>query len=165
VAENMGISRFDAMHTGELTPFVGRDEEMELLLRRWEQAKAGNGNAVLLSGEAGIGKSRIMESLLTRLGREPLVRLRYFCSERHTQSALHPFARRLEHAADIDPDDNATARLVKLESLLAPTSKDLKRDTALVSELLAIPTNSRYPALEVSPEQRKEMMLTHRSVI
>ena len=110
-----------------------------------------------------LGRGRYREvthhgDLVCSLEREPLVRLRYFCSERHTQSALHPFARQLERAAGIDPDDNATARLSKLEALLAATSKDLKRD-AVWSPTLAIPTASRYPALEVSREQRKELTL------
>ena len=159
VRENIGVSRFDAMHTGGLTPFVGRDEEMELLLRRWQQAKAGRGRVVLLAGEPGIGKSRITAALLAKLEPNSLVRMRYFCSERHTQSALHPVAQQLERAAVIDPDDTTTQRLDKLEALLAPTSQDLKRDVVLISDLLAIPTNSRYPALDVSPQQRKEMTL------
>jgi class 3 adenylate cyclase/tetratricopeptide (TPR) repeat protein len=159
VRENIGVGRFDAMRTGVLTPFVGRDEEMELLLRRWQQAKAGSGRVVLLSGEPGIGKSRITAALLARLEPDSPVRFRYFCSERHTQSALYPIAQQLERAACIGPDDTTTQRLDKLEALLAPTSKDPDRAVVLISDLLAIPTDGRYPALDVSPQQRKEMTL------
>jgi class 3 adenylate cyclase/tetratricopeptide (TPR) repeat protein len=159
VRENIGVGRFDAMHTGGLTPFVGRDGEMGLLLLRWEQAKAGSGRVVLLSGEPGIGKSRITAALLARLEPDPFVSMRYFCSERHTQSPLYPIAQRLERAASIGLDDTTTQRLDKLEALLAPTSNALERDVVLISDLLGIPTSSRYPALHVSPQQRREMTL------
>src|SRR6516162_1299694 len=136
--ESDEVSRFEALRSGE-TPLVGREEEMELLLRRWQQAKAGRGRVVLLAGEPGIGKSRITAALLAKLEPNSLVRMRYFCSERHTQSALHPVAQQLERAAVIGPDDTTTQRLDKLEALLAPTSQDLKRDVVLISDLLAIP--------------------------
>ncbi|MGA9759962.1 MAG: AAA family ATPase, partial [Candidatus Sulfotelmatobacter sp.] len=83
-------SRFEALHTTGLTALVGREEELELLLRRWSRAKTGEGLVVLLSGEAGIGKSRLTAALLERLAPEPHTRLRYFCSPQHTDSALYP---------------------------------------------------------------------------
>ncbi len=97
--ETLGVNRFKARRTRELTPLVGRQEEMELLLRRWDQAKAGEGRVVLLSGEPGIGKSRITESLVVRLESEPHVRFRYFCSPHHTHSPLYPLITQLERAA------------------------------------------------------------------
>ena len=97
--ELAGVSRFEALHAGPLTPLIGRQEEIELLLRRWNQAKLGEGRVVLLAGEPGIGKSRIAESLLVRLEGEPHVRLRYFCSPHHMHSALHPFPQASSRAA------------------------------------------------------------------
>jgi tetratricopeptide (TPR) repeat protein len=157
--ETAGVSRFDARRRAALTPFVGRQEEMDLLLRRWGQAKAGDGRVVLLSGEAGIGKSRIAESLLARIEGEPHARLRYFCSPHHVQSPLHPVIAQLEQAAGFEPDSSAGAKLDKLMSLLEPTSTNLSRDVALVAELLGVPTDERYPALAVSPQQKREMTL------
>jgi class 3 adenylate cyclase/tetratricopeptide (TPR) repeat protein len=157
--EAAGVSRFDARRAGALSPLVGRQEEMELLLRRWGQAKVGEGRVVLLSGEPGIGKSRIAESLLPSLEGEPHARLRYFCSPHHTHSALHPFIAQLERAASFDPGSSAVAKLDKLEALLKPATKNAARDVALIAELLAVPTDGRYPMVEVSPQEKREMTL------
>ena len=92
-------SRFEALRGSALTPLVGRDEEIDLLLRRWARAKAGDGQVVLISGEPGIGKSRITAALAERLHAEPHIRLRYFCSPYHQDSALYPFIDQLERAA------------------------------------------------------------------
>ena len=158
--EAAGVSRFEARRAGALSPLVGRQEEIELLLRRWDQAKLGEGRVVLLSGEPGIGKSRIAESLLVRLEGEPHARLRYFCSPHHTHSPLYPFIAQLERAASFEPGSSARAKLDKLEALLKPTAKNLPRDVALIAELLAVPADGRYPALAVSPQQKREMTLT-----
>jgi len=158
--ETAGVSRFEARRTGELYPLVGRQEEIELLLRRWHQAKLGEGSVVLLSGEPGIGKSRIAESLLSRLDGEPHARLRYFCSPHHTHSPLYPFIVQLEQAAGFEPGSDATAKLDKLEALLKPSATNLARDVALFAELLGLPADERYPALAVSPAQKREMTLT-----
>jgi class 3 adenylate cyclase len=114
--------RFEALHTGSLTELIGREEELELLLRRWVSAKSGDGRVVLLSGEAGIGKSRLTAALLERLAGEPYARLRYFCSPQHTDSALYPIIGRLERAARLAHDDTPQAKLDKLDALLAQTS-------------------------------------------
>ncbi len=92
-------SRFEALHTSGLTALVGREEELELLLRRWSRAKTGEGQVVLLSGEPGIGKSRLTAALLERLAAEPHTRLRYFCSPQHTDSAFYPIINQMERAA------------------------------------------------------------------
>ena len=157
--EMAGVTRFAALHAGALSPLVGRQEETELLLRRWDQAKRGEGRVVLLSGEPGIGKSRITESLLVRLESEPHLRLRYFCSPYYTHSALYPFIAQLERAAGFEPGSDAGARLDKLEALLKPTAKNVSQDLALIAELLAVPTGGRYPVVEVSPQQKREMTL------
>jgi tetratricopeptide (TPR) repeat protein len=158
--EAAGVSRFEARCAGALSPLVGRQEEIELLLRRWDQAKRGEGRVVLLSGEPGIGKSRIAESLLAGLEGEPQARLRYFCSPHHANSPLHPFITQLERAAGFEPGDRAGRKLDRLEALLEPTSRNMPRDVALIAELLGVPADERYPALAVSPQQKREMTLT-----
>src|SRR5207302_8838483 len=103
--------RFEALHATGLTALVGREEESELLLRRWARAKAGEGQVVLLSGEAGIGKSRLTATLLERLAAEPHTRLRYFCSPQHMDSALYPIIGQMERAAGLTHDDKPQTRL------------------------------------------------------
>ena len=102
-----------------LTELVGREEELELLLRRWSKAKSGEGQVVLLSGEPGIGKSRLTAALLERIAAEPHTRLRYFCSPQHTDSALYPIISQMERAAGFTHDDTAQAKLDKLDAVLA----------------------------------------------
>ncbi len=148
-------SRFEALHAGGLTDLVGRDEEFELLLRRWARARSGEGQVVLLSGEAGIGKSRLTAALLERLASEPHTRLRYFCSPQHTDSAFYPIIGQMERAAGLAYDDTAQAKLDKVDALFAQTSTS-KHDAALFAELLSLPNDGRYPALELTPPQRRQ---------
>jgi predicted ATPase len=115
-------SRFEAMHSTGLTALVGREEELELLRRRWSRAKTGEGQVVLLSGEGGIGKSRLTAALLEHLATEPHTRLRYFCSPQHTDSAFYPIIGQMERAARLTHDDTPKARLDKLDAVLAQTS-------------------------------------------
>jgi len=127
--------RFEALHAGGLTELVGREEELELLLRRWSRAKTGEGQVVLLSGEAGIGKSRLTAALLERLADEPHTRLRYFCSPQHTDSAFYPIVGQMERAAGLAHDDTAQVKLDKLDAVLARTSTSTQ-DAALFAESL-----------------------------
>jgi class 3 adenylate cyclase len=151
-------SRFEALHTTRLTTLVGRDEEMDLLLRRWSKAKTGEGQVVLLSGEAGIGKSRLAAALPEHLANEPHTRLRYFCSPQHTDSAFHPIINQMGRAAGLEHDDTPQAKLDKLDALLAQTSTS-KQDAALLAELLSLPNDGRYPALDLAPQQRRQKTL------
>jgi class 3 adenylate cyclase/predicted ATPase len=151
-------SRFEALHATGLNALVGREEELELLLRRWSQAKTGEGQVVLLSGEAGIGKSRLTAALLERLAAEPHSRLRYFCSPQHTDSAFYPIISHMERAAGLAHDDAPQARLDKLDAVLAQTSTS-PEDAALFAEMLSLPNDGRYPALALSPEQRRQRTL------
>ena len=150
--------RFDAMHASGLTDLVGREEELDLLLRRWSKAKSGDGQVVLLSGEAGIGKSRLTAALLERLATEPHTRLRYFCSPQHTDSALYPIISQMERAAGLAHDDTAQAKLDKLDTLLAQSSTP-REDVALFAEMLSLPNDGRYPTLELAPQQRRQRTL------
>ena len=150
--------RFEALHASDLTDLVGREEELELLLRRWAKAKTGEGQVVLLSGEAGIGKSRLTAALLERLASEPHTRLRYFCSPQHTDSAFYPIIGQMERAAGLAHDETPQAKLDKLDTLLAQTSTS-KQDAALFAEMLSLPNDGRYPALEFAPQQRRQKTL------
>jgi class 3 adenylate cyclase len=151
-------SRFEALRT-VTTPLVGRDEEIDLLMRRWAQAKAGDGCVVLISGEPGIGKSRIAEAIQERLSVEPHTRLRFFCSPYHQDSALYPSVAHLERAARLRREDAPNQRLDKLENLLGQATNDVREVAPLFADLLSIPTGERYPTLTVSPQKRKEKML------
>jgi class 3 adenylate cyclase len=150
--------RFEALHASGLTELVGREEELELLLRRWSRAKTGEGHVVLLSGEAGIGKSRLTAALLERLAAEQHTRLRYFCSPQHTDSALYPIIGQMERAAGLAHDDTPRARLDKLDAMLAQTTTSAE-GAALFAEMLSLPNDGRYPALDLIPEQRRQRTL------
>jgi class 3 adenylate cyclase len=157
--EMAGVSRFDARRAGTPARLVGRHEEMESLLRRWDQARLGEGCVVLVSGEPGIGKSRIAENLLVGIESEAHARLRYFCTPHHAQSALHPFIAQLEQAAGFEPGSGVEPRLDRLAAMLGPTTTNLPRDVALIAELLGVPVDGRYPAPAASPQQKREMTL------
>jgi class 3 adenylate cyclase/predicted ATPase len=151
-------SRFEALHATDLTALVGREEEAELLLRRWARAERGEGQVVLFSGEAGIGKSRLAATLTERLAGIPHARLRYFCSPQHTDSTLHPVIIQIERAARLAHEDTPQARLDKLDAWLAQTSTS-GEDAALFAELLSLPNDGRYPARELTPPQRRQRTL------
>ena len=150
--------RFEALHASGLTALVGRDEESELLLRRWARAKSGEGQVVLLSGEPGIGKSRLTAALLESVAGEPHTRLRYFCSPQHTDSALYPVIGQMARAAGLAHDDAAQATLDKLDMLLARTATS-QEDAALFAEMLSLASDGRYPVLTLTPPQRRQRTL------
>ena len=148
-------SRFEALRGSTLSPLVGRDEEIDLLLRCWARANSGQGQVVLLSGEAGLGKSRITAALEQRLQAEPYLRLRYFCSPYHQDSALFPFIDQLGRAAGFARDDPPASRLEKLEVLLAHAEPP-KEDVAFLADLMSLPASERHPMPNLSPQRKKE---------
>ncbi len=156
--ESAAESRFAALRTAG-TPLVGRGEELALLQRRWRQAKAGEGSVVLVSGEPGIGKSRLAQTLLERLSGEPHTRLRTFCSPHHQDSALYPIITQLERAAGFRREDTAEQRLDKLEAVLAQATNDLGEAAPLLAALLSLPAGERYAPLNLTPQKQKEKTL------
>ncbi len=152
-------SRFEALHGRWLTPLVGREQELALLLERWRRAKESEGQVVLVSGEAGIGKSRITEVLRERLMADDHIRLRFQCSPYHTNSALYPIIEHLERAAGFERDDGPEVRLTKLEALMGLAGANFAEAVPLIAALLGVPTGDRYPPLAMSPERQKDRTL------
>ena len=159
VAPSVAESRFEALHRTGVTPLVGRQHEIGLLLERWNYAKEGDGQVAFLSGEPGIGKSRISEALREHTAADDPTRLRYQCSAYHVNSALHPVIEQLERAARFEGEDSPTAKLEKLESLISQATQAVDVVAPLFAHLLSIPVDGRYAALEMSPEQQKEATL------
>ena len=151
-------SRFEALHATGMTDLVGREEELELLLRRWSKAKTGEGQVVLLSGEAGIGKSRLTAALRDHLVGKPHTQLRYFCSPQHKDSPLYPIIGQMQHAAGLRHEDSQQAKLDKLDAMLAQTRTPTE-NAALFAEMLSLANDGRYPALALVPQQRREKTL------
>jgi class 3 adenylate cyclase len=151
-------SRFEALRGSGLTRLVGRDEEIELLLRRWESAKTGEGQVVLVSGEPGLGKSRIAVALRERIEDSPHFRQRYFCSPYRQDSALYPFIEQIERAAGFARTDPSAAKLEKLEALLARASLP-DEEAAFLADLVSLPGSERYPLPNLSPQRKKERTL------
>jgi class 3 adenylate cyclase/tetratricopeptide (TPR) repeat protein len=151
-------SRFDSLRAAHLTDLVGREEEIDTLLRRWQRAKRGEGQIVLISGEPGIGKSRLAHALKERLAGEPHTPVTLQCSPFHSNSPLHPMIDQLERAAGFEAADSTGAKLDKLEALLLQ-SGPLAEDAALIASLLSLPADGRYPPLAVSAQRQKELTL------
>ena len=158
VRENAIANRFEALRPGR-APLIGREEELELLLRRWNQAKSGEGRVILVWGEAGIGKSHLVAALADALEAERHSRLRYYCSPHRAETALHPVIAQLEETSGFSPADGDAARLDKLVRLLARSAQDTAQDVALFAGLLSIETGGRYAPLSLSAQRRKELLL------
>lgn len=159
LAERSLESRFAAKHQGEVTPIIGREQELALLEERWSQAKSGEGQVVLLSGEAGIGKSRLAEAVIDAANREPHFLLRYQCSPHHTDSALYPVIQQLARAAGVTESDSTGRRLDRIDALLARATDDRGEATPLIAALLGIDASSRYRNLPLTPQERRKRTL------
>ena len=160
IGEGSTESRFQALHPAGPVPLIGRQAEVDLLLGCWQQARQGEGQVALLCGEPGIGKSRIVEAILERIADLPYARIRCQCSAYFTTSALYPFARQLAHAAGFLPTDSPATKLDKLERLLGESGQASPEIAALFARLLSIPTASRFPELDLSPEILKQRTVT-----
>ena len=158
LGESRAESRFDAMHGAGLTPLVGREHEIAVLLDRWQAAKGGEGQVVLIASEAGVGKSRIVRALRERLG-DSYTPVTHYGSPYHTNSALYPVIRLLERAAGFERADAPEMQLKKLKSLLALGSENLDEVVPLIAALLALPTGARYAAPDLNPRQQKQKTL------
>ncbi|MEM7023349.1 MAG: adenylate/guanylate cyclase domain-containing protein [Pseudomonadota bacterium] len=159
VGEQRIESRFEARTGPSLPPMVGRDHELALLLERWGQAKAGEGQGVLLVGEAGIGKSRVLRALLDSLAAEPHIRIRYQCSPYHADSALWPVTQQLTHAAGFASSDSPEAMLDKLEGLLRQSGGDMRDAVLLLGDLLGLDATTRHGTLDLTPPAQRTRML------
>jgi class 3 adenylate cyclase len=159
IGESEVESRFAAQHRAGLTPLVGREHSLGLLLDRWERAQQGEGQVVLISGEPGVGKSRLVEAVRERLADQPCTHMRYFCSPHRQDSALHPFIAQLERAAGIARSDTNESRLDKLERLLDGWTGGTQAVAPLFAALLSISPAGRYPPLRLTPQRQKESTL------
>lgn len=158
IAQSSADSRFEAAHAGPLPPMVGRAAEFSALLAAWQPAKSGNGQAVTLCGEAGIGKSRILRALRDTLVEEGIAPWHYQCSPYFTNSALYPVIDSLDRMLKLDRDDTAEARLDRLEQMLLRFGRPA-RDVNLIARLLSLPSEARYGPLGLSPQKQKEETL------
>jgi len=153
-------SRFEAAHSARLTELAGRVEETKLLLRQWAKARAGEGQIVLVSGEAGIGKSRLAAWLTETIADEPHKRLRYQCSPYHSDSALYPFVQHFQRAAGFAPEDDPAVKLDKLDAVLGLVTDRINEVAPLIASMLSIPLDNRYPPLGLSPGQQRRRTLS-----
>jgi class 3 adenylate cyclase/predicted ATPase len=159
LGERLAASRFEARRPGQPPPMVGRDQELDLVLERWRWAAAGDGRAVLLVGEAGIGKSRLVRAVLDALAGDRHTELRCQCSPHHTGTALWPVIRQLGFAAGLAPAEDDAAKLGKLEALLRQGAEDVSEAAPLVAGLLGIDPGDRYSVSDLTPQQRRARTL------
>jgi class 3 adenylate cyclase/tetratricopeptide (TPR) repeat protein len=154
--ETENVSRFEASRSQGMTPFVGREHEVALLLDRWCDASEGEGQVALLSGEAGIGKSRVLATLLERIGDKPHVTMRYQCSPHHVNDAFYPITSQIWHAAGFVSGEPVADRLDKLEAMIARSGLEPMEIAPLLASLLSNPLEGRYPAMEMAPSEQKD---------
>jgi class 3 adenylate cyclase/predicted ATPase len=157
--EQPSHSRYDTQHSGRAMPMLGRDQELALVLERWQQAVAGEGQGVLLVGEAGIGKSRLVQAVLDSVSREETVVLRYQCSPHHTGTALWPFVQQLTFAMGVTLTDSCSEKLDKLEGLLRLGNENTSESVPLVAALLSLNLDERFTPLSLTAHQQRARTL------
>ena len=160
VREIESVTRFEASRSEAMTPFVGREHEVGILMDRWRQAKTGRGQVIALSGEAGIGKSRVLAALREQIGGETLMVLRYQCSSHHINDAFYPVIGQIWRGAGFVSGETPAERLQKLETMIARSGLDPGDIVPYFASLLSIPTDGRYPALDMAPNEIKERTST-----
>src|SRR5262249_12655294 len=154
------LSRFEAAHTAELTPLVGRREELDLLIKLWYSAESGQGQVVLVSGEPGIGKSRLVRDLGERAAHDPNRTVLLQCSPHRPNSALSPVGIALERLADFDRDDSAEQKLAKLEALVARCRQPIQLTVPLLAPVVSVPPGNRYEPIGVTQQRQRELTLS-----
>jgi class 3 adenylate cyclase len=159
VREADNVGRFEAFQSGAMTPFVGREQEIALLVARWREVTVGEGQVVLLSGEAGIGKSRILAELREAIGGEQYRALRYQCSAHHANEAFYPVIDQLRRAAGLVGGEPAATQLNKLEAMIERSGGDVGQTAPYLAALLTIPGATRYPALEISTGELRDQTI------
>jgi class 3 adenylate cyclase/tetratricopeptide (TPR) repeat protein len=159
VGEGRAEGRFEARAAGTLSPLIGREHELRLIQQRWELARSGEGQVLLLSGEAGIGKSRLLDALSREIMREPHRRLRHFCSQFYADTALYPVIERVRRGAGLSRDDPPEIQLAKLDAMLEEIGEDPRRSGALLATLCSVPLGERYPSATTTPGERKNATL------
>jgi class 3 adenylate cyclase/predicted ATPase len=159
IAVSAAASRFDAATMGSITPLVGREQEIGLLTDRWQQAQGGEGQVVLLSGEPGIGKSRVMSTLRERLETQGVATLRFQCSPYHINSAFYPSIDNFERVLNFSRDETPDAKLDKLEALIVKQLGRPLSDVRFIASILSIPYEARYGALQMTPQKFKSETL------
>lgn len=148
-------TRFAAAMGTRLTPLVNREEEIALLMGRWQQAKEGEGQVVVKFGEPGIGKSRIIQEIFDRIAGDRHGQVSFQCSPYYTSTAFYPFAEQLKFSLGLDREDASVQSLASLETAIAAAHGDIEQVAPLFAVLLSIPTGDRYPPLELSPQQQR----------
>ncbi len=159
LARNTADGRFEAMHSGQLAPLVGREHELELLVDRWEEAKEGEGQVIVISGEPGIGKSRLVQALRNRLAGEEYTALNHYCSPYYTNTALYPVISMLERASRLNRNDPVEKQRERFKSLLALSGTDLEEAEPLLAALLSIPLDAKEEPLQLPAQRQKQRTL------
>jgi class 3 adenylate cyclase/predicted ATPase len=153
------LSRFEAAHPADLTPLVGRKEEFGLLMRRWNDAMSGRGQVVLLTGEPGIGKSRLIQNLEERVAQESQRVVLLQCSPYQSNSVLYPVGTALERLAEFEREDSMERKLAKLEALLGQCGQNVETMVPLLAPLVSVSTGDRYAPVQVTQQRRRELTL------
>jgi len=144
-------TRFEAKNSGTVAPLIGREQELALMLERWDRAKSGEGQVIVLTGEAGIGKSRLMRAMNDAVAREVHTRVSYQCSPYHSDSPFYPVIQQLTFAAGITPDDTDDVKFARLDRLLIGE----ETDKSLIAALLGLDPQGRYGSLNLTPQQQR----------